>query len=137
MARVPVGGELINNPVTIAPGFRLENVFVLAGVPKIMQAMFLSIEPLLEGGKPLLSITVNCNQREGDIAAGLGDLQKQYKDIDIGSYPHMDEKPSLSVILRGTDEKRLNAAAAKVADFIRTLGEEPLLEEVEQQQKAS
>jgi molybdenum cofactor synthesis domain-containing protein len=136
MARIPVGGELINNPVTVAPGFRMENVFVLAGVPKIMQGMFQSVEGLLEGGKPVLSTTVSCNQKEGDIAAALGDLQKQYADIDIGSYPHMDETPSLSLILRGTDEKRLSAAAQKVAEIIRTWGEEPILEDI-QQQKAS
>lgn len=129
MARIPVGGTLIPNPVTVAPGFFLENVYVMAGAPEIMQGMFLAIEPTLEEGKPVLSATVNCNQKEGDIAQELGGIQKQYDDIAIGSYPHMGEKPSLSLVLRGTDEKRLAAATHKVADLIRAKGEEPLLEE--------
>lgn len=127
MARVPRGGSLITCDATIAPGFRMENVFTLAGVPKIMRAQFEIIEKDLTGGIPLLSRVVQCNQKEGDIAFALEDIQNEFSDVDIGSYPHMGETPSLSLIIRGTDENRLDAAAARIAAMIRDCGEEPTL----------
>lgn len=125
MAKVPAGSVLIDNTVSAAPGFAIGNVFVMAGVPKIMQSMFDHVDTMIEGGPALLSKMVKCNQKEGDIGQGLGDIQKEFADIDIGSYPHMYQKPSLSLVLRGTDEARLAAAAEKVKALIRQLGEEP------------
>lgn len=127
MARVPVGGSLIVCDATIAPGFKIGNVHVLAGVPTIMRAQFLSIENSLAAGRPLLSRTVQCNQKEGDIAFALEDIQHAFPDIDIGSYPHMGQTPSLSLILRGTDDARLKDAQDRIIDMIRAVGEEPLL----------
>lgn len=127
MARVPAGGKLIVCDATIAPGFKMGNVHVLAGVPAIMRAQMLSIENSLEAGKPLLSRTVQCNQKEGDIAFALEDIQHAFPDVDIGSYPHMGQTPALSLILRGTDDDRLKEAQDRVADMIRALGEEPVL----------
>jgi len=125
MARIPDGAKLIDNPVSAAPGFNIGNVFVMAGVPKIMQAMLLHVDTMIEGGAPVLSKTVACNQKEGDVAFELGDIQKKYDGVDIGSYPRDGQKPSLLLILRGTDAPALEAAANDVAELVRKRGEEP------------
>lgn len=125
MATIPKGAALIDNPVSGAPGFNIGNVFVMAGVPKIMQGMFDHVDRLIEGGKPLLSRTLRCNLKEGDIANDLGNIQKEFPQVDIGSYPHMFQTPSLSLALRSADEAALEAAASKVAALIRARGEEP------------
>ena len=125
MAKIPAGSVLIDNPVSAAPGFNHGNVFVMAGVPKIMQAMFDHVDTMIEGGPMLLSETVQCNQKEGDIGHGLGEIQKEFPALDLGSYPHMYQKPSLSLVIRGTDEKMIKAAAEKVRALVRSLGEEP------------
>ncbi len=87
MARVPQGATLIENAVSKAPGFRMENVFVMAGVPKIMQAMMEAIAPGLERGVPMQSRTVTLLGGEGDVAKPLGEIQDRYTDVFIGSYP--------------------------------------------------
>ncbi len=126
MAMIPRGAELIDNPVSIAPGFNIGNVFVMAGVPKIMQGMFDHVDRMIEGGKPLQSRKVDSNLKEGDIAKELGDIQKEFPQVDIGSYPHNGQTPSLSLILRSAEEAPLEAATAKVAAMVRAHGEEPL-----------
>ncbi len=127
MARIPDGATLIDNPVSAAPGFKIGNVFVMAGVPKIMQSMLLHVDKMTEGGAPVLARTIACNQKEGDVAFALGDIQKRYADVDIGSYPRNGNNPSLLLILRGTDEATLDAAAADVAAMVRAQGEEPTI----------
>lgn len=128
MARIPAGATLIDNPVSIAPGFKIKNVYVMAGVPKIMQAMFLSFEQTLAQGTPLLSNTVTASLREGDIAVELEDIQKQFPDVEIGSYPTMGgSAPNLSLVLRATDEKPLKAATDKIVAMARQFGEEPVV----------
>jgi molybdenum cofactor synthesis domain-containing protein len=127
MARIPDGATLIDNPVSAAPGFKIGNVFVMAGVPKIMQSMLLHVDQMTEGGAPVLARTVACNQKEGDVANTLGAIQKKYADIDIGSYPRNGQTPSLLLILRGTDENLLDAATAEVAAMVRDCGEEPAI----------
>ncbi|MDB4222495.1 molybdopterin-binding protein [Granulosicoccus sp.] len=110
MARIPEGASLVENAVSAAPGFQLENVFVFAGVPRIMQAMLDSVLDRLDEGQVLHSITVLCQLGEGTIASALRALQLQYPDVDIGSYPgKMNEDPShrLSLVARGTDESQL------------------------------
>ena len=115
MARIPVGAALLHNPVSSAPGFKIGNVFVMAGVPRIMQGMFESFEATLERGLPVLSRSVTGRMRESEIAAELTDIQNRWPDIEIGSYPAMkDGQFEVSVVLRGQDEKRLDAAAAEV-----------------------
>lgn len=125
MADVPEGAELIPNAVSTAPGFCVENVYVLAGVPRIMQAMLDAIIPRLKGGSPVLSISVTTNLPEGAIAAGLTDIQNHYTDLDIGSYP-MYERGQLSttLVLRSPNTLRNTAAAREVEDMIRRLGGE-------------
>src|SRR4029077_20920305 len=87
MARVPQGATLIENAVSKAPGFRMENVFVMAGVPKIMHAMMEAIAPGLERGVPMQSRTITLLGGEGDVAKPLGEIQDRYTDVFIGSYP--------------------------------------------------
>jgi molybdenum cofactor synthesis domain-containing protein len=87
MARVPRGATLIENAVSKAPGFRMENVFVMAGVPKVMNAMMDAIAPTLEKGVPMQSRTIALQGGEGDVAKPLGEIQSRYADVFIGSYP--------------------------------------------------
>lgn len=91
MARIPQGAELVANVVSKAPGFRIGNVIVMAGVPRIMQSMLEVVLPDLDKGRPMLSQTVLANTGEGDIAAGLTALAHKYPDAILGSYPFRDE----------------------------------------------
>ena len=125
MATMPKGALLLENPVSGAPGFRIGNVFVMAGVPKIMQMMFAFAEATLEEGPPLQSRALRCNLKEGDIAAELDAIQKRFPEVDIGSYPAMSQKPSLTFALRSADSAKLEAAALQVDALIRAHGEEP------------
>ena len=115
MARVPAGATLIPNVVSAAPGFKFGNVFVMAGVPKIMEAMLENIAPTLEGGRKLYSRTVKVGVGESVIAQALEEIQNQYEDIKIGSYPRLGEKPVFTeVVLRGGNRQRLDEATQKV-----------------------
>ncbi len=126
MAMVPEGSVLIDNPVSGAPGFRMGNVFALAGVPRIMQAMLQHVMTLMEQGAPYLSNTVSCHLKEGDVAHDLEVLQNKYPDIVMGSYPHYrGGQLGLSLVLRGTDAERLQTATDEVIEIIRKLGDEP------------
>ncbi|HYM33628.1 MAG TPA: molybdopterin-binding protein [Candidatus Cybelea sp.] len=127
MARVPFGGTLIENPVSKAPGFRMENVFVMAGIPAVMRAMFESIRHELVGGAKVLSRTVSSFLPEGKFAAGLGALQVRYPDLDIGSYPfYRQGKPGASIVIRGTEAPMLSEATDELRALIVELGGEPL-----------
>lgn len=126
MAMIPEGAVLIDNPVSGAPGFRLENVFVLAGVPRIMQAMLSHVMTLMEQGTPYLSNTVSCHLKEGDIAHDFEILQGKYPDIIMGSYPHYrGGMLGLSLVLRGANPDMLSAATDELIALIRKLGDEP------------
>jgi len=125
MARVPHGGTLVDNPISVAPGFQMENVFSFAGIPSVAQGMFQSMKHRLVGGDPVLSRTVWTNLPEGIIADPLGALQGRYPDIDIGSYPAFrNGKPSVSLVLRGIDDTRLKAAASELIETIKTMNGE-------------
>lgn len=125
MARVPHGGTLVDNPVSVAPGFQIENVFTFAGIPAVMQAMFHSMKHRLAGGTPVVSRTVRTNLPEGIIAEPLGALQKRFEDLDIGSYPAFrNGKPSVSLVLRGTDDARLAAASGELIVTLRQMNGE-------------
>lgn len=127
MAHTPDGAELIENPVSKAPGFRMENVFVMAGVPAIMQAMFESVAPGLSGGKPLKSVSIGAALAEGDVARPLGAVQSRYPDVEIGSYPYYGgDRPITNLVLRATEEDRLSLAAEEVRAMVRDLGAEPM-----------
>jgi len=127
MANTPEGATLIDNPVSAAPGFQIGNVFVLAGVPAIMQAMFDGLKSRLAGGAPVLSRTVSAFVGEGTIALGLGELQQRYTDLDIGSYPfYRHGKYGASFVLRGTEPARIDSAAAELRALIVGLGADPI-----------
>ena len=127
MATLPEGAELVRNPVSAAPGFRIGNVFVMAGVPGIMQAMFEGVKPLLAGGRPVRSLTVSCALPEGLIAEGLGALQDRHPELEIGSYPvFRGGAYRTSLVLRGTRAELLAAAAEELRALIRGLGGTPV-----------
>ena len=133
MANTPEGAELIDNPISTAPGFRVENVYVMAGVPSIMQAMLAGIKDGLVGGETVLSRTVLCDLGEGTVAAGLGEIQKAHPDIDIGSYPQYARgRFRVSLVMRGTDAFEVDACTDEVMAMVRRLGGDPReLEEAE------
>lgn len=127
MANTPEQASLIDNPISTAPGFRVENVFVMAGVPKIMQAMLDNIKGELKGGLPVQSRSVLCNLGEGTIAAGLGDIQLRYPEVDIGSYPRFsgDSNFRVTLVARHSDIELLDKVIADISHLIRELGGEP------------
>ncbi|MGR3479199.1 competence/damage-inducible protein A [Salipiger marinus] len=116
MARIPEGASLIDNPVSIAPGFTLENVHVMAGVPTIFQAMVASVLPTLSGGAPLLSQSLRIARGEGEIAGPLADLAAEFPDLSFGSYPFQkDGAYGANVVVRGQDGARVDAAMTRLA----------------------
>lgn len=116
MARIPDGASLIDNPVSTAPGFTIENVHVMAGVPNIFQAMVASVLPTLIGGAPLLSQTLRVNRGEGDIAEILTAAAQQFEDLSIGCYPfQVNGAYGANVVVRGTIGARVDAAVTQLA----------------------
>jgi molybdenum cofactor synthesis domain-containing protein len=119
MARIPDGASLIVNSVSAAPGFRIRNVHVMAGVPKIMQAMLEAIAPTLKGGRKVQSLTVRCGVGEGSIGSAFARIQDEYPDVKMGSYPRMGEGVvRTELVLRATDEARLAEAAVAVRAMV-------------------
>jgi molybdenum cofactor synthesis domain-containing protein len=120
MARVPAGADLVLNKVSAAPGFRIGNVIVMAGVPTIMQAMLDAAAPGLKTGIKMLSETVRADAREGDIGSELGAVAKAHPDTMIGSYPFQDEKggPNTNIVVRARDPQKLAAAKAAVEKML-------------------
>lgn len=115
MARIPDGAILIDNPVSTAPGFSLENVHVMAGVPSIFQAMVATVLPRLTGGAPLLSDSIRVLRGEGDIAAAFGDVAGRYPDLAMGSYPFVrDGVQGTNLVVRGTDAGQIAKAVAEL-----------------------
>ncbi len=116
MARIPDGATLIDNPVSVAPGFTLGNVHVMAGVPSVFQAMVASVLPTLTGGDPLLSQSLRILRGEGEIAQPLSDLAGRFPDLSFGSYPFQkDGVFGANVVIRGTDGARLDAAMSELS----------------------
>jgi molybdenum cofactor synthesis domain-containing protein len=116
MARIPEGALLIDNPISIAPGFSLENVHVMAGVPDIFKAMVASLLPRLTGGKPVLSQTLRVDRGEGMIAEPLGALAAEFGDLSFGSYPFIQNGAyGTNIVVRGTDAARIDAAIGRLA----------------------
>lgn len=119
MARIPDGASLIDNPVSVAPGFSLGNVHVMAGVPSIFQAMVASVLPQLLGGAPLQSRSLRLMQGEGDIASRFAAIAAEFSDLSMGSYPFtQDGRYGTNLVVRGTDPARLDKAMARLeAEF--------------------
>ena len=113
MARIPDGAILIDNPVSIAPGFTLGNVHVMAGVPRIFEAMLAGVLSTMTGGAPLLSRTLRMTRGEGEIATAFAAFAARYPDLAMGSYPfNMNGTFGTNLVLRGTDSDRLDQALA-------------------------
>ncbi|MFL5030971.1 MAG: competence/damage-inducible protein A [Xanthobacteraceae bacterium] len=121
MARIPAGADLILNKVSAAPGFRIGNVHVFAGVPAIMQAMLDEVAPTLKTGARMLSATVRADLREGDIGSELGAIAKAVPEVTIGSYPFFDEQrgPNTNVVIRARDPDKLAAAKAAIEEMLK------------------
>ena len=119
MARIPAGAELVENKVSVAPGFRIDNVIVMAGVPAIMQAMLDAVSGQLTTGTKMLSETVRADAREGDIGTPLGEIAKANPDTIIGSYPFFDgQGPNTNIVVRARDAAKLASVKRAVEDML-------------------
>jgi len=119
MARIPLGADLILNKVSAAPGFRIGNVHVMAGVPTIMQAMLDEVAPTLKTGIRMLSDSVRADLREGDIGGPLGEIAKAHPEVMIGSYPFQEDgRANTNVVVRSRDRAKLAAAKAAVEEML-------------------
>ncbi|MEL6921985.1 MAG: molybdopterin-binding protein, partial [Pseudomonadota bacterium] len=122
MARMPEGAGHIDNPISKAPGFVVENVHVMAGVPAIFQAMLDNVVPALRTGRKLLSRSVHCPFGEGTIGAPLATIQSQHADVIIGSYPAFEEGAFWTeIVIRSGDEKALETVTAAVETLVEQL----------------
>ena len=123
MARTPEGAGLIENPVSVAPGIAMENVFVLAGIPRIMQAQFESLRHSLVGGPPLISRALTVGLPESVVAPGFGALQDRYPEVEMGSYPFQrGGRFGTSLVLRASDPALLDQVAGELESLVRELG---------------
>jgi len=125
MARIPDGAELIPNKVSRAPGFRIGNVMVMAGIPTIMQAMLDEAAKTLKTGARVLSETIRADAREGDIGTPLAEIAEAHPDTMIGSYPFFDEArgPNTNIVVRSRDPVTLASARAAVEAMLVRLRE--------------
>jgi molybdenum cofactor synthesis domain-containing protein len=122
MARVPVGADLIENTVSKAPGFRLGNVHVMAGVPSVFQAMLDRVMPTLKTGARMLSASIDCPLPEGAIASALADIQARHGGTSIGSYPRYDgANYSTQIVIRSRDAQAIAAAESDVRAMLTEL----------------
>lgn len=128
MATMPRGATPIQNAISIAPGFSIGNVHVLAGVPRIMQAMFSTLAPTLAGGPPIVSRAVHSTgAAEGRIAEGLSAIQARYPDVDVGSYPYYRAGgQGVAIVAKGNDASLAEAAIAEVTILFESLGAVPI-----------
>ena len=127
MADVPDGATLLENPVSKAPGYRIDNVYVLPGVPRIMQAIFEGFRHTLAGGAPMLSRTVTSRVQEGVAGRRLGELQARYSQTEIGSYPFIrDGNPGTCLVVRHTEAAVVDEVAGEIRALVRSFGHEPM-----------
>jgi molybdenum cofactor synthesis domain-containing protein len=120
MARIPRGASLVENKVSGAPGFRIGNVIVMAGVPAIMQAMLDVVAPTLKTGAKMLSETIRADAREGDVGTELGEIARANPGVSIGSYPFFDDKmgPNTNIVIRAREADKLAAAKTAVDQML-------------------
>ncbi len=134
MARMPKGSTLICNDISIAPGFKIKNVYVMAGIPRIMQSMLQSLKGNLDGGKKIHSHTYKLYTKESDIADFLYELDEKYKDkIEIGSYPFKEEKPErygTNIVFRSNNQAFIQQASSELYEFVsKEFGEDHIFSE--------
>ena len=119
MARIPEGAELVANPISGAPGYMLENVIVMAGIPRIMQVMMEDVLPRLEKGRPVSTRTFRVDAPEGNVAGGLAALQAQHPKVQIGSYPFFEETGvGTYVVLRSADGPLIEEAVSELRSLL-------------------
>ena len=128
MGTMPRGAKLIDNAMSVAPGFQMENVYVMAGVPRVMQSMFEWLAPQLAGGQKIEQRAVHAySLPEGIIADGLTEIQGRYPDIDLGSYPYYRPTGNgVTLVAKGTSAADAEAVIAEVTDLISKLGRTPI-----------
>ena len=133
MGTMPRGAELIDNAMSVAPGFQMENVYVMAGVPRVMQSMFEWLSSRLEGGQKIESRAVHAiGLPEGLIAEGLAAIQQRYPDIYLGSYPfYRPTGNGVALVAKGTDGAQAETVIAAVTTLIVSLGRTPVQGEPE------
>tara|TARA_Y100000590_G_scaffold134767_1_gene154178 strand:- start:4832 stop:5584 length:753 start_codon:yes stop_codon:yes gene_type:complete len=120
MAKMPKEASLIYNPSSGAPGFIVNNVFCLPGVPSILQSMVKGLKNKIVGGKKILSKTISARTVESEIAKSLDAVQKQFKNIEIGSYPFFRfGKIGVSIVMRATKINEINACSKKIVKFLK------------------
>jgi molybdenum cofactor synthesis domain-containing protein len=124
MARIPHGATLVNNKVSVAPGFKLDNVIVMAGIPVVMQAMLEAVTPELKTGRKMLTSSIELLKPEGEVANPLEQSQKAFPDVTMGSYPFVREGRlyGTELVLRSTDKKLLDAAEADLRARLAAVG---------------
>jgi molybdenum cofactor synthesis domain-containing protein len=119
MAKMPTKANLILNPTSGAPGFYVENVFCLPGVPSILQSMLGGLNNVLAGGEPIISRTLNLLTVESEIAKSLSIVQNQNNDVEIGSYPFFKAgKIGVSIVMRSTSEKKIDECSKQIINFL-------------------
>lgn len=124
MARMPQGAAHIDNPVSIAPGFSIENVYVMAGVPSVFQAMLDNVLPTLRRGRKVISQSIPCPFAEGDIGSPLRLIADSHQDVSIGSYPRYTDKGySNEIVVRSADEAAVTRAVLAVQQLLTEMGQ--------------
>ena len=119
MAWMPVNARLILNPTSGAPGFVMENVFCLPGVPSILQSMLRALNNEISGGKPIISYTINLRTVESEIAKSLTFVQDKNKDVEIGSYPFFRAgKSGVAIVIRSVEQSKIDICNAQILDFV-------------------
>ena len=126
MTLAPEGAELVNNEMMIAPGIKIENVFVLAGVPRIAHAMFEAAKVHLKGGSVMQSRSISTHLVEGELAGPLAEIQKRFPASDVGSYPFYNTPRGngVKLVVRGTDKALLMTVGDEIRQMIADLGGE-------------
>ena len=120
MTMIPIGAELVDNPVSKAPGFKMDNVFVMAGIPSIMQGMLEGARRFLKGGDVVKSMSIDVFTPESNVAQALTDLQNKYNDVEIGSYPFSkDNRFGTTLVMRSSDEKRLHQCDEELKELMK------------------
>jgi len=124
MALMPEGASLLDNPVSTAPAFQMENVFCLAGMPSVMQGMFEALIPQLEATEPFYQSMVTCNLAEGVIGERLGQIQIEYPTVSIGSYPfyHLPANIGVNLVVRGKDKRAISEATQEITKMVEDFG---------------
>ena len=120
MAKMPTTANLILNPTSGAPGFYVENVFCLPGVPSILKAMIGGLNNILVGGDPILSKTINLRTYESEIAQSLTNVQNNNQGVEIGSYPFFRQgKLGVSIVLRSIDQNKIDKCNSEILKFVK------------------